>query len=152
LQKQNIPVYLVSGGFRCFVNPLAKALNIPVSANVFANTLLFTSANQSKPRTCSDISSQSDNNEELKFAGFDANELTSQSGGKGRVIQKLIQDFGYRNVVMVGDGATDLEAKPPATAVIGYGGIVIRPKVKAEADWFILDFKEITLLLKQQNV
>ena len=33
-------VFLVSGGFRQIINPIASLLNIPLS-NVFANTLLF---------------------------------------------------------------------------------------------------------------
>ena len=44
---------------------------------------------------------------------------------------------------MVGDGATDLEARPPADGFIGYGGIVVREKVKAGADWFVTDFSEL---------
>ena len=40
LHLKNVPVYLVSGGFRVIINPVAETLNIPI-ANVFANTLLF---------------------------------------------------------------------------------------------------------------
>lgn len=29
---------------------------------------------------------------------------------------------GYKNLIMVGDGATDAEACPPADAFIGFGG------------------------------
>jgi phosphoserine phosphatase len=48
---------------------------------------------------------------------------------------------------MVGDGATDLEARPPADGFIGYGGIVVREKVKAGADWFVTDFAELITAL-----
>ena len=41
-----------------------------------------------------------------------------------------------------GDGATDMQAKPPADAFIGYGGIVSRDAVKRGADWFVLSFEE----------
>lgn len=34
----------------------------------------------------------------------------------------LKQAHGYRNLVMVGDGATDMEACPPADAFVGFGG------------------------------
>jgi phosphoserine phosphatase len=33
---------------------------------------------------------------------------------------------------MVGDGATDMQAKPPADAFIGFGGIAVREKVKTD--------------------
>ena len=38
---------------------------------------------------------------------------------------------------MVGDGVTDLEAREGGAAVIGFGGVVARPKVVAGADVFI---------------
>jgi phosphoserine phosphatase len=44
---------------------------------------------------------------------------------------------------MVGDGATDLEARPPADLMIGFGGVVVREKVRDHADWFVTDFKEL---------
>lgn len=47
------------------------------------------------------------------------NEPTSKSGGKAVAINKLKEQFGYQNVVLIGDGATDLEACPPADAFIG---------------------------------
>lgn len=53
------------------------------------------------------------------YAGFDENEPTSRSGGKGVVVESLKQNKGYQNLVLIGDGATDLEACPPADAFIG---------------------------------
>ena len=41
---------------------------------------------------------------------------------------------------MVGDGATDAEAAPPADAFIGFGGNVVREGVKARAKWYVTDF------------
>lgn len=49
----------------------------------------------------------------------------------------------YKQVVMVGDGATDMQAKPPADAFIGYGGVVVRPAVHKGADWFVTHFDEV---------
>ena len=46
-------------------------------------------------------------------------------------------------MIMVGDGMTDMQAKPPAQLVIGYGGIVDRPSVRDQADWFVTDFEEL---------
>lgn len=46
---------------------------------------------------------------------------------------------------MVGDGATDLEARRPGGAdmFICYGGVVARPTVVAGADWFVLSFTDL---------
>jgi hypothetical protein len=38
---------------------------------------------------------------------------------------------------MIGDGATDMQVKPPADAFFGFGGIVEREKVRDGADWSI---------------
>lgn len=54
-----------------------------------------------------------------EYAGFDVNEPTCRSGGKSEVIKYLKQKHGYKNLVMIGDGGTDLEACPPADAFIG---------------------------------
>ena len=44
---------------------------------------------------------------------------------------------------MIGDGVTDMQAKPPADAFIGYGGIVTRKPVKEGADLFITNFDDL---------
>ena len=50
---------------------------------------------------------------------------------------------------MVGDGATDMQARPPADAFIGFGGIVTRDVVKEGADWFVTDFEELLEIIRQ---
>lgn len=126
MDKKNIPVYLVSGGFRVFINPIADLLNIN-RKNVYANTLQF------------------DSNGE--YIGFDENELTCESGGKGRVIELLKHKFGYNKVLIIGDGYTDFESSPPADGFIGFGGNVVREKVKENSEWFIYDFQELIDLI-----
>ena len=48
-------------------------------------------------------------------------------------------------IVMIGDGATDLETKHTGCAdlFIGYGGVVTRPIVRENTDWFVTDFREL---------
>lgn len=103
------------------IEPVADRLLIPYH-RIYANTLLFDEATGD-------------------FAGFDANEPTSRDGGKPAVVQSLIDANGYSPMVMIGDGATDMQAKPPADVFIGFGGIVEREKVRDGADWFIRDFE-----------
>ncbi len=59
---------------------------------------------------------------EGQYSGFDESQPTSDSGGKGAVCGLLKSRFGFQRLVMVGDGATDMEASPPADAFIGFGG------------------------------
>uniref|UniRef100_A0A0K8SQR0 Phosphoserine phosphatase n=1 Tax=Lygus hesperus TaxID=30085 RepID=A0A0K8SQR0_LYGHE len=122
LHRRGTDVYLISGGFRSLISPVALQLNIPLQ-NIYANKMKFFFNGD--------------------FAGFDESSLTSSNGGKGKVIAELKRNFGYSNLVMIGDGATDLEACPPADAFIGYGGNVVREEVKRNAKWFVTDFREL---------
>ena len=127
LHNKGTHVYLVSGGFRQMINPIALKLKIPFE-NIYANNLLF--------------------DEDGNYNGFDTNEPTSKDGGKAKVIDKLIEQHNCKCVVMIGDGITDMQAKPPAKLFIGYGGIIERSKVKLGSDWFIKDFQEIIDILQ----
>lgn len=58
---------------------------------------------------------------------------------------------GHDIIAMVGDGVTDLQARPPADLFVGFGGIVTRAVVKQHADWFVTDFAELTNQLRATN-
>lgn len=120
LQARGTHVYLVSGGFRQMIYPVAALIRVPVH-RVFANNLLFAP--------------------DGSYSGFDPEEPTSRDGGKPAVVQRLKDEHGYSPVVMIGDGATDMQARPPADAFIGFGGVVVREKVRQGADWFVTDFR-----------
>ena len=142
--------------------------------------------------------------EDGSYAGFDEQELTSQSGGKARAARLIkvpytleavlsktsagsylstmpvnskwqldaltrappylshlmwcacmtlegtcsfhVQEkHGFKYLVMVGDGATDLEARQPGGAdiFIGYGGVVERPSIAGKADWYIYKIRDL---------
>lgn len=119
LKTKGKTVYLVSGGFRQMIHPIAEELDIPFE-RVFANNILF--------------------NTNGSYAGFDVNEPTSRAGGKAVVVEGL-KKSGLSPVIMVGDGATDMEAN--ADAFVGFGGIVVRENVKNGADWFAMSTKEM---------
>ncbi|XP_022886061.1 phosphoserine phosphatase, chloroplastic-like isoform X5 [Olea europaea var. sylvestris] len=124
LKDKNTDVYLISGGFRQMINPVAAILGIPLE-NIYANQLLFGSSGE--------------------FLGFDIKEPTSRSGGKATAVQLIRKAQGYKCVVMIGDGATDLEARQPGGAdlFICYGGVQLRESVAAKADWLVFNFKDL---------
>lgn len=66
LHKNKIDVFLVSGGFRLMIEPVATLLDIPLT-NIYANTIFF-----------------DDNG---NYSGFDDTELTSRDGGKAHAIE-----------------------------------------------------------------
>ncbi|XP_068232892.1 phosphoserine phosphatase isoform X1 [Palaemon carinicauda] len=130
LQARGTDVYLVSGGFRSLIAPVAKMLNIPLE-NIFANRLKFFYDGE--------------------YAGFDEAQLTSRSGGKAEVIAWLKKREGYSSVVMIGDGATDMEACPPADAFIGFGGNIVRESVQKAATWYVHDYATLIDELERED-
>ena len=76
--------------------------------------------------------------------------IFSRSGGKGDAIAHI---RNYNNsqlisnhqqvIVMVGDGATDLEACPPANFFIGFGGNIIRENVRLQSQYYVTDFTQL---------
>ena len=125
LQARGTRVFLVSGGFRQMIEPVAAAVGVAAD-DIFANNLLFDA--------------------DGAFASHDATEPTSRAGGKARVVAELRAKHGFRTVVMVGDGATDMEARDApggADAFIGFGGVQARPSVRAGADWFVTSFEPL---------
>ena len=129
LQLYHKDIYLISGGFRIMIEPIAKQLNIDPTTHVIANNILF--------------------DYDLLYNGFDTEEYTSQDMGKPKAIQSIYDSdpLRYRNIVMIGDGMTDAQTKPPATTFIGFGGVVVRSNVQAAADWFVTDFQDLIYLL-----
>jgi phosphoserine phosphatase len=83
-------------------------------------------------------------------AGFDAEEFTSRAGGKAEACKDLKQKFGYVVVAMVGDGATDAEARCEGGAdiFVCYGGVVFRENVAAEADWVVMELQALASALE----
>ena len=59
-----------------------------------------------------------------------------QSHGKADVVQALKRERTGHSM-LIGDGMSDLAAKPEVSKVVGFGGVVTRPGVQAEADIFI---------------
>ena len=51
-----------------------------------------------------------------EHAGFCEEQPTCATGGKPTVVGMLKKKHSYKNIVMIGDGATDLEAFPPAVS------------------------------------
>ncbi|GAB0099044.1 Phosphoserine phosphatase [Sergentomyia squamirostris] len=123
LKSRNVEIFLVSGGFDCLIEPVAEELGIPTE-NIYANKLFFTFKG--------------------KYAGFDTNQPTSRSGGKAEAINKIKKMVDENaTITMIGDGATDLEASPPANYFIGYGGNIVREEVRNRSTYYITNFSQL---------
>ena len=115
---------IVSGGFRQAILPFAQKLGID---RVEAVDLFFDAAGE--------------------YRDFDRAAPTARSGGKPDVARALKAEFPGCTLVMMGDGASDLECRGVADLFVGFGGFVERPKVKAGAEAFIHRFDELPALL-----
>ena len=113
-------IAIVSGGFTQAIRPLADFLGIE---RVEAVPLKFAA--------------------DGSYAGYDEDAPTSKSKGKNVVARRLRAEFQATLVIMVGDGASDLEVKGDADKVIGFGRYAQRPKVVAGADVFIHALSEL---------
>eukprot|EP00730_Choanoeca_flexa_P000120 TRINITY_DN10052_c0_g2_i1.p1 TRINITY_DN10052_c0_g2~~TRINITY_DN10052_c0_g2_i1.p1 ORF type:complete len:224 (+),score=48.82 TRINITY_DN10052_c0_g2_i1:1-672(+) len=122
LLAKGVKVYLVTGGIRPLIEPVADALGIPRD-NIFSNVLKH--------------------DDQGNYTDFDREQPTSRTGGKQEVAKLLKARPDHDILVMIGDGVTDMEARPPADMFIGFGGNVVREKVKEGCDWFVSDFSEL---------
>ena len=82
------------------------------------------------------------------YLDFDLNCPTTRTGGKPLFIESLRKTSAHRDfIVMVGDGASDLETKTVVDLFVGFGGVIVREKVRAESHHFIMDLSELAPLL-----
>ncbi len=58
------------------------------------------------------------------------------SSGKARIVREMAGDLPGRRM-MIGDGSSDLAARSAVDLLVGYGGVVSRESVQAEADIFV---------------
>lgn len=125
LKSEGKQIFLITGGFDCLIHPVATEIGIPLE-NVYANRLYFTYNGD--------------------YATFDTNQPTSHSGGKGEAINLIRKRFSNDRkllITMMGDGATDMEASPPADYFIGFGGNVVREPVFRKSQFYVTDFKNL---------
>jgi len=124
LRQAGWTIVIVSGGFTQIIQPLAKVLGID---RVEAVVLKF--------------------HADGSYAGYDESCPTSKTKGKNVVARKLRAEFKADRVIMVGDGASDLEVKGDADHVIGFGRYAERAKVKAGADAFIYALSDLAAVI-----
>jgi len=119
LQDNGVIVHLVSAGIEQAIRPLADALNV---RNVHAVKLRF----------------DADGN----YKDFDRRSFLTRPGGKELVVRD-IRARSHGKAAFIGDGVSDLEAKPAVDLFIGFGGVVVRPRVKENADLYVTNLRDV---------
>lgn len=128
LQQTGWKVYLVSGGFRPCLLPVAEILGIHEN-QVFCQDVLF--------------------DDQDHMIGIDTNNLLFTNEGKGPVMDHIRGLELTEKIILIGDGANDLRAfeTGKVDGFIGFGGNVIREKVKEKSTFFTMDCDEIKSVL-----
>ena len=80
------------------------------------------------------------------YAGYDELSPLARSGGKLVVLRELARSDRAGGLVLVGDGATDLEAAPAARRFVAFGGVERRAVVFARAS-VTCDKRDLAALL-----
>ncbi len=125
LLEARVLVRVVSGGLRPAVLALTRDLGI-ADGDVAAVDVTF--------------------DEVGDYAGFDEQSPLARSDGKATVLRGWLPEL-RAPVLMVGDGMTDLEARPPADMFAAFTGVVRREPVVAVADFVAATMEEIRALV-----
>ena len=121
LQDNGAVVHLVTAGIGQAILPLAAALGI-APRKVHAVALTF----------------DADGN----YKDFDRRSFLTRPGGKELVVRDVCAR-SHGKAAFIGDGVSDLEAKPAVDLFIGFGGVVVRPRVKENADLYVTNLRDV---------
>ena len=125
LQRDGVVVQVMSGGLLPPVLDLARHLGIP-DDRVAAVPVWFDA--------------------DGGYAGFDSDCPFTQSGGKRRWIEAHLGRLP-RPILMVGDGATDLETRPVVDCFAAFTGVVRRLPVADAADVELASLPDVLTLV-----
>jgi phosphoserine phosphatase len=123
LREFGIRLNLVSGGIRQAILPLAFRLGF-MQTEVAAVRLAF--------------------DEKGNYHGFDSVSPLTTTKGKATVVHRL---YLPRPLLVVGDGITDLAARPVADAFAAFTGFAYRPAVVRGADHELTSFDQLLQLV-----
>ena len=126
LRRLGIGVYVVSGGL------LEPVVEFAVHLGIDAGNVRGVQAHYDQ---LSGEWWRPDGGAQKDFAGFEESALT-RTDGKPDVIRELLNDSSGRTM-LVGDGASDLQAAGAVDLFVGFGGVVERPRVAEKAPVYV---------------
>lgn len=125
LREAGAQVHLVTAGIAQAILPLASHLGVPQRA-VHAVALRF--------------------NERGEYEDFDRRTFLTRPGGKELVVRD-VRARSHGRAALIGDGVSDLEAKPAVDLFIGFGGVCVRERVRDNAEVFVRTMRELLAYL-----
>jgi phosphoserine phosphatase len=115
-------IHLVTAGIEQALEPLATRFGVPLHAVA----LRFSSSGE--------------------YEDFDRRTPLTRSRGK-EIVVRDIRARAKGKAAFIGDGASDLEAKPVVDLFIAFGGVHTRQRVRENADIFVSNMSELPPLL-----
>jgi phosphoserine phosphatase len=125
LREGGVQVHLVTAGIAQAIAPLASHLGVPQRA-VHAVALRF--------------------DERGEYEDFDRRSFLTRPGGKELVVRD-VRARTHGKAAFVGDGVSDLEAKPAVDLFIGFGGVCVRQRVRDNAEVYVTTMRELLAYL-----
>ena len=129
LLENGISVYIVSGGLEEPVQRFGAALGVPLK-NIRAVPVLYDELSGEWWRQ-GDATGRNDQNYYKTGTSY----LTGSEGKQGEIASLLEGKTG--SSMLVGDGVSDLSAAQAVDLFVGFGGVVVREKVKNDARVFV---------------
>jgi phosphoserine phosphatase len=130
LQQAGKELFIVSGGLLPAVRPFGQWLGIPAK-NTRAVDVRYDALSGQWWDYQQDHWGQ---RPDVEYMDPEETPLI-ESHGKAEVIRELLAGRTGRTL-LIGDGVSDLAARPSVTWVVGFGGVVTRQRVENEADLF----------------
>jgi phosphoserine phosphatase len=131
LQAARKEIFIVSGGLSAAVRPFGEWLGIP-RQNIKAVEVRY---NYLSGQWWDYQQDQWGQRPDVEYLDPEKTPLI-ESQGKAEVVQALLKERRGRSM-LVGDGMSDIAARPAVDWVVGFGGVVTRQKVAGAADVFI---------------
>lgn len=110
---------ILSGGFAPLIEPLAAKLGV---SHVEAVPICF--------------------NDDGSYVDYGRDYPTTRNFGKNEVICAWKRALLPEQVVMIGDGVSDLETSPDVDLFVGFGGVVERQKVRDGCGFWLADMND----------
>ena len=123
-------VFIVSGGLTLAVMPFGVSLGVP-REHIRAVDVAF---NRLSGRWWDYRLDREGFNPAEQYLDHDAGPLTD-THGKAHIVNQFREGHSGK-ALLVGDGVSDLMARPAVDLLVGFGGVVRRERVAAEADVF----------------
>jgi len=117
LREAGVSVHLVTAGIEQAILPLGRHLGLEDRV-IHAVRLEF--------------------DETGAYRDFDRRSFLARPGGKELVVRDVLARSKGR-AAFVGDGVSDLEARPAVDLFIGFGGVRVRERVRENSDVYIAD-------------